>query len=261
MRSLDVYQGTGAELVVLVITSADLGGAQSHVLTLIKGLRHRYRFSVLVGGSGPLVDQLTEIGIAVRFVPKLARTLNPLSIFASVAWLIGHFKATRPVLVHAHSSNAGLATRLAAYMANVPCVFTAHGWGFKQGVPMIRRVLVYLAEAIATPLTSRIVCVSSSDLALAKRLLPGHRFVHVANGINDSMRRAQPLDEPPTIVMIARFQEPKDQELLLRAFAELKATAFLTFVGDGPNLARVRALAAALGAMSKVFWRGARSLL
>jgi glycosyltransferase involved in cell wall biosynthesis len=246
--------------ILLIVTNSELGGAQTHLLTLVSHLASKYDFSVLVGSDGPLVQTLVERGIPVLFVPGLGRTLNPYSMLRSMWWLVRFLKSSRPSLVHAHSSNAGLVARCAAAICKVPAVFTAHGWGFKAGVPPFRRVFVYLSELIATPLTRRIICVSRSELTLAYRCLPGpkNRFTHIANGIADSPYRCKPRSAPPIIVMVARFQEPKDQALLLRAFARIKRPARLMFVGDGPEMDAVRALSTSLGQGDSVVFHGSR---
>ena len=221
----------------------------------------RYRFSVLLGAPGPLVDELARMDISVHLIPKLARTLNPRATLVSLGWLIRYIKVLQPSLVHGHSSNAGLISRFAAFFCRVPVVFTAHGWGFKKGVPIPRRVIVYLSEAIAAFITDRIICVSAADLILAQRCLPvpRGRLAHIPNGVADDHCRARPGTEPPTIVMVARFQEPKNQALLLRAFARVRQEAQLTFVGDGPNLNEVRRLASTLGVSKRVAFLGNRT--
>ena len=54
---------------------------------------------------------------------------------------IGHYN-----LVHVHTPVASFLTRLAARDIDVPVLYTAHGFHFYQGAPLINWLLYYTAE-------------------------------------------------------------------------------------------------------------------
>jgi glycosyltransferase involved in cell wall biosynthesis len=65
-------------------------------------------------------------------------------------------------------------------------------------------------------------------------------------------------DRVPTIVMVARFTEVKDQCTLLHAFAKTRTEARLRLVGDGPLRLQCVALARSLGIEKRVEFLGDR---
>ena len=158
-------------------------------------------------------------------------------------------KSFKPDLVHLHSSKAGLVGRVAARRAGVPAVFTAHGWGFTDGVPRRRRNVVLASEWLAARWTQKIIAVSEADrrLALRYRVARPEELVTIHNGIDDTPQRAFPAGEPPTVIMVARFVPQKDPQLLLEALSGITSPYHLLLVGDGPGRPQIEAQARALG--------------
>ncbi|MHC5732764.1 MAG: glycosyltransferase, partial [Nostoc sp.] len=70
---------------------------------------------------------------------------------------------------------------------------------------------------------------------------------------------ANPSQQPPRLIMVARFQEQKDQPTLLRAIAQLQNPSIhLDLVGSGPLLESCKALAQSLGIAKQVSFLGDR---
>ncbi len=261
--------------ILYVITKSELGGAQSHVADLIEGfaashsnadrkLKGDLELHLAASVEGPLLDRARAVGAHVHLLPRLQRSVNPLVDLAAVRECALLLRRVRPHLVHAHSSKAGVVARLAGHRTGVPVVFTAHGWGFSPGTPPARRALALAVEAAVAPLSARIICVSESDrqLALAHRVGTKRSLVTVRNGLAPSDVRARPSEQPPRLLMVARFNEQKDQSTLLRAVAHLERDKTLDYaldlVGSGPHFERVRALASELQVLHRVSFLGDR---
>lgn len=247
---------------LIVITLAELGGAQSHVAHLMPYLAHSFDVHLAVGTDGPLANHARELGVKVHILSRLRREISLWTDWRAVHELRDLIWRIRPILVHAHSSKAGMVARLAAASLKTPCVFTAHGWGFKPGVPLARRTLVWAIEAFLAPLCEKLICVSEYDSALAARYLVGRVDQHVVvlNGIPDVAERATADADRKRIVMTARFQEPKDHDTLIKAFSALNdRDCELVLVGGGSGLERARALTEALGVKQRVQFLGDRT--
>jgi glycosyltransferase involved in cell wall biosynthesis len=248
-----------------LITRPDLGGAQTHVLDLIREFACRYEVHLGVGCAGPLTDSVGQLGVPVHFLPSLIRSLNPWRDIRAIHECSGLIQRLQPHLVHAHSSKAGIVGRVAARRCRIPAVFTAHGWGFTAGTPIVRRLVALTAERLAAPLAQRLICVSESDRQLALRFGVGTEasLVTIRHGVpTDLAPCADPTKHPPRLIMVARFNEQKDQATLLRAIALLKGRGVkvaLDFVGSGPSLSMRRTLAERLGIDENVRFLGDRN--
>lgn len=249
--------------ILYLITRAEPGGAQVHVLELLRAFRDRAELHLGVGEDwdGFLIQEAGKLGVAVHVVPDLLRPLHPLRDLRALWEVVGLLRRVRPHLVHAHTSKAGFLGRLAARAVGIRSLFTAHGWAFAEGVPEGQRRLALLLERWAGRWGDGVIAVSEADRALALRygVLPPEKVVVVHNGVPDTPYRANPRGEPPRMVMVARFAPPKDHALLLRALHRLKGLPWtLDLVGDGPLLEKVKALAGNLGLADRVRFLGAR---
>lgn len=246
--------------VVHVITKAERGGAQVHVLGLIRHqLSSGLKVFLLAGDTGYLADEARQAGAEVIICEEIIHPIRPWHDYRAMRQLARRLKALSPDLVHAHSSKAGLLARLACRSIAVPCLFTAHGWAFTEGAPKKRRLIARLAESACARLGHSIVNVSTYDRDLALRNKVGraaqHRVIH--NGLPDIPERsAEGGTTNGAIVMVARFAAPKRQDLLIHALSILPASARLQLIGDGPRRAECEVLARQLGVMERVEFVG-----
>lgn len=236
-----------------------------HLLDLAAGLQAKnYNVHILVGGTGILQQRAAEFNLSISSVPSLVRQIHPLKdvkAYFELKHAIGLYK---PDLVHLHSSKAGLLGRLACKASGVPCVFTAHGWAFTEGVSTRQRWLYRMLERLAAPLAAKIIAVSEYDktLALKNSVATDSRLTLVHNGVADKAQCTGVVQHREKaevrLIMVARFEQPKDQPRLLRVLSQLAALPWhLELVGDGPGLPGVKALCQQLGIAAKVTFSGA----
>lgn len=253
--------------IALLITHCDtgrVGGAQIHVRDLGAALVSAgHQVTVLAGGDGPLAGQLRSLGMDYRALPHLVRRISPYHDARALEEIRAALSRLRPDLVAAHSSKAGWLGRLAARLLSLPCVFTAHGWAFSEGVPAGQRTAYALAERLAAPLAARIITVSRYDLNLALRykIAAPEKLVTVYNGVPDlpPHLRGNPAGAVPQLMMVARFQPQKDHPTLLKALAGLRHLEWeLALAGDGPLRPQMENLAASLGLAGRVQFLGVR---
>lgn len=246
-----------------LITRAEPGGAQVHLLHLLKAFRPRAKLHLAVGEDNDrfLVDEARALEVEVHELRHLVWPISPRKDLAALREVLALLRDIKPDLLHAHSSKAGFIGRLAARLVGVKSVFTAHGWAFTEGVSVGRRALAVSLEKLAGRIGDAVITVSEWDrgLALRYRVAPPERIFTVRNGVSDTPLRATPSRHPPRLIMVARFASPKDQALLLRALASLKELPWsLDLVGDGPLLPQVKALAQTLSLSERVRFLGRR---
>lgn len=245
--------------ILYIVTRAERGGAQTQVLELLQSTRGSFQAALATGETGFLSDEARALGIPVYQVEHLAAPLSPLNDFRALREISGIIRAVQPDLIHAHSSKAGILTRLAARYHRTPCVFTVHGWAFSQGVSWRRKCLALPVEWLAGSLGAAIITASEfdRDLALSYSICAAERITTIVAAKSDDPTRARPeAGNPPVITMVARFCPQKDHLTLLQALSQVQAPFRLRLAGDGPWFDRTRIAAAELGMADKIEFLG-----
>jgi glycosyltransferase involved in cell wall biosynthesis len=247
--------------ILYVITRAEMGGSQTHVLDLLRGFQQDHQLTVATGEHGFLTEEAAKLGVNVEVLSNLVQPLQPMRDLRAVGELSRLIRRIKPDLVHCHTSKAGIVGRVAARLTSTPALFTAHTWSFADGTSKIWKLVGTPSERIAAKWTKRILAVSDSNrqLAIHRGVAPPEKIVTVHNGIEDTPLRAQAGRDPvPRIVMVARFAPQKNQAQLLEAVSEIDLPFKLTFVGDGPTRAAAESLAAERGLKDRVEFLGIR---
>ncbi|MDT0582709.1 glycosyltransferase family 4 protein [Brumicola blandensis] len=252
-----------------VITRSDtLGGASAHVRDLSNALiAQGHEVCVFVGGDGPLNELFERNKIPIKSVTSLVRELSPANDFKAYFELKKLLADYSPDIVACHSAKAGLLGRLAASKLNLPVVYTAHGWPFTEGVPNLRASIYRYVETFMANFCNNIITVSDYDKKLAVRhaVADESKIRVIWNGVpEDSLIQNRESKDSatliPTILMIARFEQPKNFSLLLRALSGLTDLKWQAkFVGDGPDLTTVKSLCDELSLNERVSFLGWRN--
>ena len=233
--------------VLLVVKGLDLGGIERVVSDLAIGL-HRRGVCVAVALVNPrraqFVPSLTEAGVAVH---QLGGT-DTVGLKGLLA-LRRLVRAQRPAVIHAHGPLPTLAATIVH--GRTPLITTFHTtW---SALRPASRSAVRLARPCAG-----IICVSSAVRATLPRRLRS-RAVVIGHGIDpaacaDAQARARAIrgpsaDDAVRVVTVASHRPVKNYENLLRALAIVRRSrpdVHLFAIGDGPQLAAHRRLAASL---------------
>jgi glycosyltransferase involved in cell wall biosynthesis len=246
---------------LVLVTLAETGGAQTYVSSLLPTLVESYDVTVAAHGDGPLRRRAGEVG--ARFVPlrHVQRPIQPLRDVRGLLELVRLMRRLRPHAVHANSSKAGILGRIAARVAGVPVrIFTVHGWAFRAtGGPQSR--LYRWLERLVRPLTTAFVCVSEEErrAGIAARTCDSENTVVIRTGVSLETPQARPGESPPQIVSVGRLAFPKDPLTLVRALAALNGRTYSALlVGEGPHRQVVEAELAALRPAAQIVLAGNR---
>lgn len=249
--------------IVFVLTRADeVGGAQIHVRDMASALiENGHTVRVAGGHDGDFASVLRERGVPFMHIRSLQRPIHPYRDMRAVNELASFLRDERPDLVSLHSSKAGLVGRLAARLAGVPAIFTAHGWAFTDGVSAMNASLYRWIERAAAPYSSRIITVSEFDrqLALGNRVGRTEQLVTVRNGMPDVVVRSARGDNGGVVrlVMVARFSPQKAHARLLRALKSLERDDWdLELIGGGEGRLSCESLVTRLGLVDQVRFSG-----
>jgi glycosyltransferase involved in cell wall biosynthesis len=267
---------------VHIITKLELGGAQENTLYTLGQLDPRRFSGLLVAGSEGLLVEDARCAQAAgrfdaRFLPPLVREVSPLrdaaALSALTALLRDEVRAAREragggrprLLVHTHSSKAGILGRAAARRAGVPVVLhSIHGYGFHpRQRPAVRRFYVAL-ERLAARWTTHFIAVARADIeeGVALGLFPRERATLIRSGIEIGRYAGAGLDREavmrglgfdparPLVGMVACLKPQKNPldfvRVASRVAASIPAAQFL-LAGDGALRPAVEAEARRLG--------------
>ncbi|MGZ8635202.1 MAG: glycosyltransferase family 4 protein [Solirubrobacteraceae bacterium] len=248
--------------ILILITLAEVGGAQTYVAQLLPALAGQFDVVVAAYGPGPLRDAARAAG--VRFVPlrHVRRDPHPLRDVLGLLELVALLRRERPDVVHVNSSKAAALGRVAALVARTRVrVFTVHGWAFKA-YSGTTGTLFRWADRVLAPLTTVTICVSETErrAGLAARTCRADRTVVIPNAIDvETAPRARLEGDPPRIVTVGRLAAPKDPLTLARALPALAPRPYsLAFIGGGGEQPRVEQQLDALGVRDRVEMLGER---
>lgn len=157
-------------------------------------------------------------------------------------------------IIHCHTPVGGVLTRLAARKARkkgTKVIYTAHGFHFYKGAPILNWIIYYPIEKICAKWTDCLITITEEDYNFAKKKFKVKRIEHI-NGVGMNTKRFEKeLSEsekenkrkdlnlkPNDIVFsyVAELNKNKNQVLLIEAIKNLKEKgldAKLLLVGEG----------------------------
>jgi glycosyltransferase involved in cell wall biosynthesis len=267
--------------VVHVITRLDWGGAQENTLFTVGSLDPGRFEPVLASGTGGMLDDRAAAIPGCRWipVPKLVRELRPAddarALFALTRMIRGLRAESRaPLVVHTHSSKAGILGRAAARSAGADLVVhSIHGFGFHDGQSAPLRAFYVGLERMAARATDAFIAVSEENIrtAIRERIFPRDRCRLIRSGfdtasfLSGDRGRGRALlgipgDAPVvgTVAVLKPQKSPLDfVETAGRVAREFPAARFV-MVGDGelrPAVERAVRDAGLSGRFTLAGWR------
>jgi glycosyltransferase involved in cell wall biosynthesis len=261
--------------ILYIVTRSERGGAQTHILDLIRYFRNDFDVDLVIGeedyitNNDFLISKARALGINVHILPFLKRSISPLEDIKACKDFYSLVKTLKPDLIHAHTFKAGFIAKVVSALRNVPVIYTPHAWSFSKGTPLLQQAIAIPLEYMLSFMTTKVICVSMDEYRLGthRRVLRSRQGVMIHNGVADTEYRAEPgnvtqlgNENPLVFVMTARFAVPKEPHLLIRALATLRelSSCRLWFIGDGPLLAESQALAKELGVQDDIDFLGSR---
>lgn len=183
-------------------------------------------------------------------------------------------------IIHCHTPMGGVLTRLAGRSARkqgTKVIYTAHGFHFCKGAPLLNWLIYYPIEKGLARFTDCLITINEEDFRLAK----DHGFkaerIERVHGVGVDTERYKPISEQrkrelrsqygyrhDDFIMFyaAEFNKNKNQQLLIQSLALIKKEvpqAKLLLAGEGSLMESCRELAVKLGVESMVDFLGYRS--
>jgi glycosyltransferase EpsD len=182
-------------------------------------------------------------------------------------------------IVHCHTPMGGVLARLAARKARkagTTVIYTAHGFHFCKGAPLLNWMMYYPIEKYMAHYTDCLITINEEDYELATNRFKA-KHVEYVHGVGVNTENFKPVTENKKIELkksfgykpddfllfyAAEFNKNKNQTLLLQSLALIKdeiPNAKLLLAGVGPLLDNCREQAADLGIGHMVDFLGYRN--
>ena len=187
--------------VLHVITRFDKGGSAENTFLTVRHL-DRTRYEAVLA-TGPAEEEnasdseaaaisgniraLTESGVRLIRLPKLVRNLHPIADLRAFLSLVALIRRERPVIVHTHTSKAGILGRWAACICRVPViVHTPHGHVFFGYFDPILTRLFVLLERWTARITDVVIALTPREKAdhLRFRIAPEEKFTVIHSSVD-----------------------------------------------------------------------------
>ncbi|REE57521.1 glycosyltransferase involved in cell wall biosynthesis [Paenibacillus taihuensis] len=204
---------------------------------------------------------------------------NPLSWnnVKALGQLVKRFKEEQYDLIHVHTPNASVVCRIAAKLAGcqTSVVYTAHGFHFFKGAPLLNWLLYYPVERLLSRWTDVLITINQEDYERARKFpvrgkavyIPGVG-VDVSSYRNTDIRKLQTLREELgltgeefVVLSVAELNRNKNLEQLIHAIHEmtqLGAPIVGLLAGVGNREPQLRALVKQLNLEQNIMFLGFR---
>ncbi len=159
-------------IVVHIITKMELGGAQQNTLFTVSNLDPRkYETFLLAGEGGELIEEAKKLKnfFIIKDMVREIRPFKDIKAFFQVVKILkkikNQFSEPVKIIVHTHSSKAGILGRWAAKAAGVKVIIhSIHGFPFNDFQPFLKKYIYIVLERITANITSHFIAVSSSNI-------------------------------------------------------------------------------------------------
>ena len=276
--------------IIHIITRLDMGGSAQNTLRTCVGLSKRKYRVVLVSGlsiesnMGDVERRTVDAnlgmaakqGVKVFVLPKLIRRIDPVSDARVLASLLRLICRERPMIVHTHTSKAGILGRLAAWLLRVPViVHTPHGHVFHGHFSGLLSKTFLIIERIFDKITDRTIALTDGERDdYIRKLVSGpDKLVTIHSGV-DVKKFMKPVDDESAkkeslaiapddrVVGTVGWLLPiKGPVYLVKAMQQVwqnHPDVKLMFVGKGKLESELKAMADDMGARDRVLFPGWR---
>lgn len=180
-------------------------------------------------------------------------------------------------IVHCHTPNASVITRLVCRKYRkkngLKVFYTAHGFHFYKGAPLLNWLVFYPVEKFCSRFTDKLITINQEDYARARAkfhagevcYVPGvgidlSRFENVQVDRNAKRREIDVPEDAILLLSVGELNENKNHQIIVRALAKLNdPNVHYAIAGVGEKREYLLSLAKELGVSNQVHLLGYRN--
>ncbi|SHI90452.1 Glycosyltransferase involved in cell wall bisynthesis [Clostridium cavendishii DSM 21758] len=232
--------------VLLALDTLNIGGTETHVLSLAKELIKSNVNVVILSNEGPLSQEFQKLNCKIYTIKFPLTIINDYNENISYKNKIKEIVVKENInIIHAHQSPSGAICIDVAKDLRIPSIFTVHG--------------LYYHDIVSTklPLCSKVISVSTpvynwlSKFNIQSTIIPnGINFDDYSFNNKNSIRSSLEIPENALLALYCSrlaWEKTKVCENLIRVCKDLRITEKIDvhaiILGDGPDLNKIREMA------------------
>lgn len=216
--------------------------------------------------------ELNDKGIRFHQIDFSRKALNLFEHINAYKQLKKLLKDEEYVFVHCHTPIAGALARLVCHKLSVKCIYTAHGFHFYKGAPLLNWLIYYPIELWCSKYTDSLVTINTEDYEFAKRKMKAKKIYYVPGvGINiayfkenreNRIKLREEYNIPSNVFVllsIGELNKNKNHQLVIRAISQMKNDYIRYYiVGKGVLMQRLNNISMDLDVYDRVKLLGYR---
>lgn len=176
-------------------------------------------------------------------------------------------------LVHCHTPMGGALARIAAHNTKTgPVLYTAHGFHFFKGAPLVNWLCYYPVEKMLSHYTDVLICINQEDYERAKKKFYAKQVIKIP-GVGIDIKRIENIDvdrnkkreelgigkEQKVLLFVGEMTKNKNHRLIIEVVAKLHDSSIIAvFCGHGQEEQHLRELAKTLHVEEQIRFLGYR---
>ena len=188
--------------------------------------------------------------------------------------LVSLIKKNEYYFVHCHSPIGGILARIACKKNSTKVIYTAHGFHFYKGAPLINWLLFYPIEKYCSRLTDTIITINKEDYLLATNKMKSKRVEYIpgigidlsdfkeldVESINEKREELSMKDGMISMLSVGELNKNKNHRIVIEAMAKMDNKNIEYYIaGKGDEKDGLIELAKKLGVSDRLHFLGFRT--
>ncbi|WP_028043636.1 glycosyltransferase family 4 protein [Candidatus Stoquefichus massiliensis] len=204
-----------------------------------------YEIHAAVGSVHDLENKIPSY-VKMHYL-SIQRTPFSLKNYSAYKELIQLINSKNIDIIDCHTPVGGVLGRLVAYKTSKFCIYTAHGFHFYKGAPLLNWLIYYPIEKWLSKYTDILITINTEDYARANKNFYMKRLEYVPGiGINineinktvfnkeEKCKELGISSTKPIVVSVGELNKNKNHKIVLKALKNIKVPYTFLICGEGP---------------------------
>lgn len=192
-----------------------------------------------------LIKELDKLGVGhyqIDFSRSILNLKDNVAAYRQVKKLVSE---TNYEFIHCHSPIGGVVGRIAGKISKTKVIYTAHGYHFYKGAPILNWMLYFPIEWICSFMTDTLITINKEDFELAKKhmhakkieYVPGvgidlSRFGTAKIDVNEKRKELGVPEDATLFLSVGELNENKNHETVIKAIDGMDVYYIVAGIGN-----------------------------